>query len=355
MTTGQQGQEPQSQFNQRSDDAALALKGILSNEQGINIPERKVEVGPDGQPPKPPPPEGSYARQAYDQARAGQQMQAQQMQAAQDLQGQQAPVADPQQVDGAQAHPLSPPAPPPQGPETDDLSSNAQQRFAKLTQDLREKDRQLQEVLAASQTNQSSLAETQAALQALQQQHNEMVNANLENLDPETRALVMQDARTQEHLAAFKQQIMSEIAPAISDLRKDRTQNDYMKLAGKYPGVFDIDVHAPLIQAFRERNRHASVEQAFKAVVEVQDLMPRGAGAATAAPPIVAPRASMQSPTSRYVPAPESNPEQEMQEEAAQIGKLMRSGDPADHKAGQRLVEKNLLDRLGSTLPGSRR
>lgn len=349
MTTGQQGQEPQSQFNQRSDDAALALKGILSNEQGINIPERKVEVGPDGQPPKPPPPEGSYARQAYDQARAEQQMQAQQ-----NLQGQTAPVATPQQVDGAQAHPLSPPAQPPQGPDADDLSPNAQQRFAKLTQDLRDKDRQLQEVLEAGKTNQGSLTETQAALQALQQQYNEMIQANLENLDPETRASVMQDARTQEHLANFKQQMMSEFSPMLNDLKQDRTQNDYVKLAGKYPGVFDIEVHAPLIQAFRERNRHASVEQAFKAVVEMADLMPRGAAAATAAPPTVAPRASMQSPTSRYIPAPESNPEQEMQEEAAQIGKLMRSHDPADHKAGQRLVEKNLYDRLGATLPGAR-
>jgi hypothetical protein len=44
-----------------------------------------------------------------------------------------------------------------------------------------------------------------------------------------------------------------------------------------------------------------------------------------------------------------------MRDEAAQIGKLMRSFDTADHKTGARLVEKNLLDRLGDTLPGARR
>ena len=78
------GQPPESQFNQRADNAALALKKQLSQERGVEIPERKVEVGPDGQPPKPPPPEGSYARQAYDQALAAQA--AQQAQAVQMMQ-----------------------------------------------------------------------------------------------------------------------------------------------------------------------------------------------------------------------------------------------------------------------------
>jgi len=110
-----------------------------------------------------------------------------------------------------------------------------------------------------------------------------------------------------------------------------------------------------LIEMFRGKNQHASVEQAFKAVAEPEELVIRDAVPATAVPPVVAPRASMASPQTRYIPEPQSNPEQEMQEEAAQIGKLMRSMDAADHKTGARLIEKNLADRLGDNLPGAHR
>ena len=106
--------EETSQFNQRADNAALALKEQLSKERGVEIPERKVEVGPDGQPPKPPPPEGSYARQAYDLARAAQAAQATQMM---QQQGQQPPAGTQEQaLDGSQAPPLPQQAPPPQDP-----------------------------------------------------------------------------------------------------------------------------------------------------------------------------------------------------------------------------------------------
>jgi len=351
--TGQE--EQQSQFNQRADNAALALKEQLSRERGVEIPERKVEVGPDGQPPKPPPPEGSYARQAYDQARAAQA--AQQAQAVQMMQQpvQQPPAGTQEQVVGVAPAPVLPQqAQPPQDPEGQELSLNAQQRFAKLTQDLREKDRELQGVLEQQRNNQTTLAETQASLQALTQQHQEMLQANLEGMDPETRMQVMQDARMQEHLANFEKRILAQLQPQIAGLQENVAHGELMKLAGKYP-AFNIEVHGPLIDVFRERNKHASIEQAFKAVSEPQELVLRDAVPATAVPPVVAPRASMVNPQSRYIPEPQSDPEQEMREEAAQIGKLMRSMDASDHKKGARLVEKNLIDRLGDTLPGARR
>ena len=353
------GQPPKvSQFNQRADNAALALKGQMNQERGLNLQETKVVVGPDGQPPKPPPPEGSYARQAFDQQRAEQQVQAAQQMT---QQGQQQPIGEQplagtqeQALDGSQAPPLPQQAQPPQAPEDQGLSFNAQQRFAKLTNDLRDKDRDLQAVLEAQRTQQTTLAETQASLQALQQQHQQMLQANLENLDPETRMQVMQDARMQEHLHNFEQRILSHIQPQISGLQENRAHDDLMRLSQKYPR-FDVQVHGPLIEIYRGKNQHSSVEQSFKAIAEPEELVTRGAVPATAVPPAIAPRASIQgNPQSRYIPEPQSDPVQEMHEEAAQIGVLMRSLDQNDHKTGARLIEKNLIDRLGDSLPGAR-
>lgn len=344
---------PDSHFNQRADNAALNLKAQLNQERGLDLRETKVEVGPDGQPPKPPPPEGSYARQAYDQARAAQAQQSAQMM---QQQGDQPPAGTQEQaLDGSMAPPLPQSPQPPQAPEGQELSPRANERFAKLTQDLRDKDRELQNVLTQAQTNQQTLAETQATLEALKLQHSQMLQSNLENLDPETRMQVMQDARMQEHLHNFEQRILAHIQPQISGLQENRVHNELMQLSGKYP-AFDVQIHGPLIEIFRGKNQHASVEQAFKAIAEPEELIQRGSVAATAVPPVVVPRPSYQSnPQSRYIPEPQSDPEQEMRDEAAQIGKLMRSFDTADHKTGARLIEKNIADRLGDTLPGARR
>lgn len=344
---------PESHFNQRADNAGLQLKAQLNRERGLNLQETKVEVGPDGQPPKPPPPEGSYARQAFDQQRALQaQQSAQQMQQV----GQQPPVGTQEQaLDGSQAPVLPQPGPAPQASEGPELTPRASERFAKLTQDLRDKDRDLQAVLEQAKANQSTLAETQSTLEALKTQHAQMLQSNLENLDPETRMAVMQDARMQESLDNFEKRIMAVLNPRFTGIEQNQAHNELMELSAKFP-AFDVQVHGPLIEMFRGKNQHTSVEQAFKAIAEPEELVTRSSVAATAVPPVVVPRPSYQSsPQSRYIPEPQSDPEQEMREEAAQIGKLMRSFDTADHKTGARLVEKNLLDRLGDTLPGARR
>lgn len=351
-------QEEQSQFNQRADNAALALKGQMNQERGLNLQETKVVVGPDGQPPKPPPPEGSYARQDYDRMRVEQQAQTVQQMAQQPQQpiGDQ-PLAGTQEqaLDGSQAPPLPQQAQTPQGPGDQELSPNAQQRFAKLTSDLRDKDRDLQAVLEAHRNNETTLAETRAQLQAMQQQHEQMLQANLENLDPETRMQVMQDARMAEHLAAFEQRIVAKLQPQISGLQENRAHDELVRLAARFPR-FDVQVHGPLIEIYRGKNQHSSVEQAFKAIAEPEELVTRGAVPATVVPPAVAPGASIQgNPQGRYIPEPQSDPEAEMVAEAAQIGTLMRSLDAQDHKAGARLIEKNLIDRLGARLPGASR
>lgn len=341
-----------SQFNQRSDDAATLLKAQVSQEQGITLPERKVEVGPDGQPPKPPPPPGSYARQAYDQMRAEQQAQA-----AQDMQsiGQQPPAGTVEQsVDGSQAPPLPTQEQPPQGPEPQDLSPNAQQRFAKLSQDLREKDQALQELQERSKASEQTVAQQQEALAALNKQYQEMLQSNLDNLDPETRMQVLNDAKMQEQISNLENRLMTRLNKPIAELQENRMHTELMTLAEKYP-AFDVQVHGVSVESVMGRNPKLTVEEAFRVIAEPSELVTRGAIAATAPPPTIAPRASTQSPTTRYIAEPQPDMEQELVEEAAQIGKLMRSMDPNDHKLGQRLADKNIAARLGDTLPGARR
>ena len=173
-----------SQFNARSDNAALALKGQMRDRNGQPLQPRPVQVGADGQPARPLPPEGSYARQAIER---------QQAQAA------------------ARANPQSPPSPsaeeqPPQpngqpqpieDPQVPDSSPNAQRRFSELTSLLRQKDQELQQAKARSKQMEETATQTQARLEAVEQRFNQMVGQNLEALDPETRMQVLQDARIQ--------------------------------------------------------------------------------------------------------------------------------------------------------------
>ncbi len=348
----EQGQNP-SQFNTRADNAALALKGQLSKERGVDLPSVQVQVGPDGKPPAPLPPEGSYARQAMEQQRAAA-LQNMGQPTQQQVLGQQPLAGTPEQaIDGSQAPPLTPPNPPPQGPGDTDFSARANERFSKLTQDLRVADQERQAAVAKAKELELSASESKAMYESLQQQHQQMLQSNLDNLDPETRMQVMQDARMQEYFANFKQDILSTLQPQIAGLQENRAHNELMQLAEKYP-AFDVVVHGPSIEMFRGKYPDVPIEQAFKAIAEPEELVTRGAASHAAVPPILAPGGSAPA-NSRYVAEPQSDPEQEMREESLQWKKLLASADPAEQRTGARLLEKNMSDRLGAHLPGADR
>jgi hypothetical protein len=180
-----------------------------------------------------------------------------------------------------------------------------------------------------------------------------MLQSNLENLDPETRMQVMQDARMQEYFAGFKQDILNTLQPQIQGLQENRIHGELMGLADKYPR-FDVQIHGPQIEMFRGKYPEVPIEQAFKAIAEPEELVTRGAVSHAAVPPFLAPGGT--APTnSRYVAEPQSDPEQEMREESLAWKKLLASADPADQRAGARLLEKNMGDRLGGNLPGAAR
>ncbi len=340
------GQEIPSQFNQRADNAALALKGDISKQIGRELPPRQVEVGPDGRPPKPPPPEGSYARQAYDQARAAAAQQ-------QLVLGDQ-PVAGALEhaADGSQAPPLLPPGQPPQEQAGQPVSNNAEARIHELTQKLRAQDQEMQAFLAQAKEASTSKADLETRLKGMEEQHAQMLQANLENLDPETRLQVMQDARMSERMDEMEKRILSSIMPHVQEVKQSNAQNDMMRLAEKYP-AFDLQVHGPSIDMFRGKNPACSIEMAFKAIAEPEELVTRQVAAAAAVPPVVPPGGNS-GVLPRYMPEPQSNPEQEMIEESAKARDLMTSQDPRDHKAGLRMFDANIAKRLGHRLPGSR-
>jgi hypothetical protein len=319
-------------FNTRADSAALSLRqGLLK--KGAEMPESaSVEVGPDGKPPAPPPPEGSYARMAQDAARE----QAQQI-------GDQPPVGTPEQVlDGSQAPPLTH-APPPDQSAPESPSPRAQQRIQDLIDQLREKERAIQQLETTTSQNQ----ELQAKLQNMEQQYQQVVQANLDNLDPDTRMQVLHEARTRELLAGFKSELLNEIGPQLRTLESKAARDEMQALSDVYP-AFDLKIHGTLIDTYRGANPNSSIEQAYKAIAVGDELVTREQASATAVPPVLPPgNGSLQNV--RYAPQSqpqESDPQQEINELSSRFAKLRGSDDPVERKQGMDMLSELLNKRL---------
>jgi hypothetical protein len=325
-------QNPPSNFDARADNAALALRQGLQR-QGRQVPDRApVEVDSRGNPPPPPPPAGSYAAQNLELARRAQAAQ----------------LPQPgQRAEDAMDEGIDPQGQPPQ-PAAERHSTRAEQRIQELVTQLREKDQALQTALEQGKRATETATQFQARLQSLEQQHQAMLQRNLESLDPETRAQVMQDARLSQRLDEFEQRVLGRIAPQLEHLQQTAAQQEMHALAQKYPG-FNYQLHAPLIDRFRARNPACSIEQAFRAVAEPEEIAPRSPTRAQAIPPIVPPGNGVQG-APRY--APQAQPRQQsadeqLVEESRRIAALRRDSDPAKQKEGLRLADEHLRRRLG--------
>jgi len=337
----ERGEQPESQFNARADNAALRLRQGLM-QQGRQMPERaSVEVGPDGKPPAPPPPEGSYARMAQDRMRSD------------DRQQQVTMPADerPLRVEEVALAQPEPPAPPPQAPPTQErqpeqLSDNANRRIKDLVDEIRRKDQEYQQAVAQAKQRDDALAELQSKLNAIQTQYEQMVQSNLENLDPETRMAVMQDARLSQALDNMERRIMKTIMPKLQQFEKRDQRSEMERLASKYPR-FDIEVHGPLIDMFRGKNPSCTIEQAFKAVASDEELYQEASASAAVVPPVIPP-GNGRSAQPRYMPTQEetSNPEEELVEEAQRLKKLATQVDPSDRRNLDRQWHEHLKKRL---------
>jgi hypothetical protein len=319
-----------SKFNERADGAAEALK------QTMGIEPTKVEVGPDGRPPPAPPPPGSYAAMIREQQAA-------------EAENRGNPLGDQpvsgtvdNMVDGS----VAPPTPPAdqQTPSPEVESPNVQRRFQELTQRLRVAEQEKQAAEQQAKNLSSTNQELSTRLDAIEQQHQTLIQENLESLDPETRMAVMQDARMSELAAGVEKRILDSIMPHVQALEQGDTQRRMMELGKKYP-AFDIQIHGPLIDMFRGKNPHCSIDQAYRAIAEEDELVTRTQTSSAPIPPTVAPGGAGNG-MPRYVPQPEPNPETEMIEDAQRIRKLRMSDNPDENKQGLRLADKNIQQRL---------
>lgn len=336
-----QPQSQDSQFAARSDRAALSLRQSLIK-SGRDIPEsRAVEVEADGRPPAPLPPEGSYARQNIERQRR---LAAQRPQPADDIQMQR---QDPQAtLEGDGNQPTN--GQPQSDEDTTQISAHAQRRISQLSEDLRKKDQEYQQMIEDSKKNKESMGQLQAQLEALQQQHRQLLDQSLANMDPDTRAQVLLDGRLMEALAASEQRIMNQIMPHLAKFDRQGVDAEMRRLSAIYPG-FNMDLHGPLIEAFRKGNPRCTVEQAFRAVAEPEELQLSPQVRASAVPPAVKPGNGR---NSRWQPETRSDPEEELREEAASLKKLMSSTDPDDKSRRNAFLHDHLSKRLAHRLPG---
>jgi len=269
----------------------------------------------------------------------------------QQIVGDQPLVGPTQAIDGSVAPPLS--AAPQQPDSQGELSPNAQQRFSDMSAQLRALDQQNQQNQQELQARDANIAEMTKLLEQSQRAQQEILQANLEELDPDTRARVLADSRMQEMFQAMESRLTARFSPAIETLEVENSKNQMMSLARKYP-AFDIQIHGPLIEMYRGKNPHSSVAQAFRAVAQDGELVTRDAAPLTVAPPIVSPNGvGGPAPTQpRYMPEPQVDPVDQMVEDSRRAGELMRSNSHADRQAGMRLIDKNISERLGGSLPG---
>jgi len=343
MANQPQGQESeQSAFNTRADSAALRVKDQLGRElsamtgEQVVLPPTPVPVGPDGQPAGPLPPEGSYAREQI------QQQQAAAAQHAQAMAYQQVQVP-PQQPDQQ-----VPTQPPPQEPPD---SQRVQERISALTTKLRDKDQDMLR-LQQQQTEQAQrIEQQQQQLAARDQQMESLLQDQLENLDPDTRQQVLNDARTRELLAQSEARILQSVNPQLERLQQRNMQLEKGHLSESYQR-YDPLVHDGLIDEFRRANQSCSVEQAFRAIATPEELNTGGGGHANVVPPTLPPGNGSQQP--RYLPnqVNEPDPVEQMRDDARRASELARSMDPEDQKKSQALFHKNIADRLGGIIPG---
>ena len=340
MTQFEGQQQPaQSAFNERSDSAALRLKDQLGRElsaqtgQQVVIPPTPVPVNADGNPVGQLPPEGSYARSAVEQ---------QQQQAQMEYQRQQAQQAyDPRQIPTQGDHPQE------QSQPQEQTSQRAQERITSLVTQLRSKDQEFQQLKQAQSLTATEVEELRAQLSASRNQMENMLEQHLDDLDPETRAQVMADARLRQTAAAVEQRILQRVAPQLKTLEDRNAQLEKRDLSGKYRG-YDPLTHDGLIDEFRRSNPNCSIEQAFRACATADELsVGSGYRPANAPPPAMPPGSGSTAP--RYMPQQTNQPDpvEQIHADAARAAELARSTNPEDQKLAQRLWHKNLADRLG--------
>lgn len=297
----------------------------------MGLPQAQVEVDENGRPPAPPPPDGSYAAVAHDEAVAAQ------------ARIQQAEQAQPPAI------PI-PTEPQPQEPQAPITSDKASERITDLVSKLRNKDQEFQQLQSQQTQSAGQIAEMKQLVETLRSEREQLKQAALDTLDPEERARIIGQMELKNAVQQAQDTLLAQLQPRLARIDEHDLAREYESLSLKYPG-FNARVHPELIQQFRSQNPACSAELAFRAVASNEELGVSGARPANPVPPSLAPN---QAGIPRSVPQQASQqsqttPEQEIAQEADAAYALLRSKDSKDNKAGMRAVDAMLGKRIFGT------
>lgn len=288
-------------FEQQADGAAAKLRASMG------LPEApKVEVDAHGNPAPPPPPPGSYASQIREQRK-----EAEQTAAVNEALTQVSNDADPVGSVPAEEERFTP-------------SENVQRRIQELVGRAKEAEQLVEQFRSRATASEEELARIR--------QETEL------HLDEQTG----EPDAIRQALARQRREIEAQIKPLAMRQRQDELE----RLARRYPG-FNPALHPGLIQEFQDRNPASTIEQAFRAVAQ-DDELNLGTVRPAVVPPTVVPRGTSQP---RSIPDPEPDPEEQRKE---QIQALMTEArglahlrDPASVRRHQQLLSQVIRMKTG--------
>lgn len=315
-------------FNERADAAMRGLKDQLG------IQHSPV---PNGQPTQAQPPVGSYAEMALEEQKR--------------VAATRAEVSPPQSVPGEVAPPSGDAPQPvtevgPDGKPIPFTEHPLYPRFQQVTAERREAKEQLAQLERAQAASDLEKKELREQFEALQVQHRTMLEANIENLEPDERNRVLMEGRFRQLEDRFAQRVEERVRPALSLLRTQMKQREIDALAVKYPR-YDGPRHQELIDLFQESNPASTVEMAFKATAEPEDLAVNGQSATPSPPPPVVVPGVASTGTPRYVPpGSQESEDAQLRAGAARVRELATSADPRDRSNAINAAQASIATRI---------
>jgi hypothetical protein len=309
-------------FEDKADAAGKALK------ESLGLESKEVQVDGQGKEAQLPP-EGSYARAAIEA----------------EAENQPAPTSAPP-VEEVPEQPAAPePAPLPPLEEESAVSKRARERIEELARRRREEEQARIDAEARAERLEQQLEKERAARQTTESDYQRFLNEQIENMDPEDRAQVLQEARIRDMLAEQKRELLQQVAGPLNEMRERELNRELVLLAQKYPG-YDHDVHSDQVRDFMKRNPSTTPEQAFKAIADddVLFIRPYGQQTSEGAPQFIQPKGTQG--TENYVPAPQKDPDEELREKTREVHKLARISDPDAQREHRKELDALIKERL---------
>lgn len=322
----------QSRFNERADAAARALKAQM----GL-----QPSPVPDGQPLAEPPP-GSYA--ALQRAQQAIQEHAEHVTGS--------PAESP--VRGSETGEVATPTEPEQPVDAADVGPDGKHvafkdhpiytRFAEVSREATARRKELEDLRNQYERERGERDALKRRFEALEREHNEFLQGNLDSLDPDKRAQVLMEARMRSELVRMEEKIQGTLQPHLQALWRESRFREVERLAARYPH-YDAEKHQPLIDLFQERNPASTMEMAFKAIADPEELHLNGAPAQSPTPPsVVVPSSRNSQP--RFLPDQSGSDElAELRRGAARVRELGLSEKPADRSASMTEAARSIRDR----------